>query len=308
MKNLEENGFFILRNFANKNTLANLNQEFDYLIKNSSLSNRSVLTIYKSFFSYQKVIADAGCVFMKTNLFEIAIEIIDLINKNTFNKGKNLIVSQIWGEYLLEPRKLFWHNDCMDYQADHFRAILHLNNLCVDNGPLTIWPSSHKKSSPKNVPHALVQSLVKDAEKNKLFCESNAGDLLIFDSRLIHGRASNCSKEPNKTITFEFLSKSHEKRIFSFTLPPYHMSNKVLKNINYFANPINFKSFQPTDKVAKYIWSAQHELNTKGIRYISISMKNIFLLLKSSKIFNFFKINASALKNKFSPGRRKNNI
>ena len=300
---LDENGFIFLRDFANENTVLDLNQEFDYLLKNSSLSNRSVLSLYQSFFSYQKVIADAGCVFMKTNLFEIAIEIIDLIKKHTFSKEKSLILSQIWGEYLLEPRKLFWHNDCMDYESEHFRAILHLNKISVDNGPLTIWPSSHIESSPKNVPHALIQSLVKDAEKDKLFCESNAGDLLIFDSKLIHGRASNISKQPNKTITFEFLSKSHEKRIFSFTLPPYHMSNKVLQNINYFANPINIKSFQPTDKVAKYIWSAQHELNTKGIRYISISVKNIFLFLKSLKLFCFLKINVSALKNKFKPGR-----
>ncbi len=241
---------------------------------------------------------------MKTNLFEIAIEIINYISKNNFLQENNFVVSQIMGEYILEPRRLYWHNDCMDYEAEHFRAILNLNKINKENGPLTVWPSSHKKSSHKIVPHALIPSLVNDAEENQILCECNAGDLLIFNSKLIHGRASNISKKPNKIIFFEFFSKSHEKRIFSVTLPPYHMSKKVIDNISYFANPINFKSFNPTDKVAQHIWSAQHEVSTKGIINLKFSIKNLLIFLCSTRLFCFFKINASYIKNKISPSRK----
>ncbi len=54
MTRLDDKGFTILRDFACEDTILNLNQEFEYLLKRSSLSRRSSLSLYQSFFSYQK--------------------------------------------------------------------------------------------------------------------------------------------------------------------------------------------------------------------------------------------------------------
>ena len=146
--------------------------------------------------------------------FEIALEIINKIAENSSIDVEDLQLSEIWAESFLYKSKLTEHNDCIDYSSKHYRAILYCNDVKIKNGPLFVFPKSHTWANRENVPHFINQKIERKLADKKKYCEVNKGDLLVFDSRLIHGRSPNTTQEINRDITFEFYSKNHEKRIY----------------------------------------------------------------------------------------------
>ena len=133
MKSLDEEGFFISKGFA-KSKIDLINKEFDYLINSKNFSPRTGYTDNNSKKEYAKYIGDPGASFLTVNLFEVALEILNKIAENSFIDVEDLKLSEIWAESFLLNSELPEHNDCIDYSAKHFRAILYCNEVKIKNG------------------------------------------------------------------------------------------------------------------------------------------------------------------------------
>ena len=240
---------------------------------------------------------------MTVNFYEVALEIINQIAENTSINVEDLQLSEIWAESFLASSELPEHNDCIDYSSRHFRAILYCNEVKLKNGPLFVFPKSHLWANKVDVPHLISSNFRSKLGDKKKHCEVKKGDLLVFDSRLIHGRSPNITKEKNRDITFEFYSKSHKKRIYSYSIPSIHLSKKVIEKINVFATPLRISEPNPTDQIAEKMFSPLYN-SRRGIyamkftfsnfiyfskiylRWLSIGIKN--LIKKKIKELRFF--------------------
>ena len=278
MKRLDENGFFISKDFA-KSKINLINKEFDYLINSNNLSPRTGYADSNSKKDYAKYIGDPGSSFLTVNFYEVALEIINKIAENSSVNVKDLQLSEIWAESFLLNSELPEHNDCIDYSANHFRAILYCNDIKIKNGPLFVFPKSHIWANKEDVPHLISSNIKSKLANKKKYCQVKKGDLLVFDSRLIHGRSPNFTKEKNRDITFEFYSKNHEKRIYSYSIPSIHLSKKVQEKINVFSTPSRISDPNPIDPVAEKMFSPLYN-SRNGIYAMRFTFSNFIYFSK----------------------------
>ena len=280
MKDLDEEGFFIRQDFA-KSKINLINKEFDYLINANNFSPRTGYADNNSKKDYAKYIGDPGSSFLTVNFYEVALDIINKIAENSSINVEDLQLSEIWAESFLLNSALPEHNDCIDYSAKHLRAILYCNEVKIKNGPLFVFPKSHFLANKDDVPHLISSNIKRKLANKKKYCEVRKGDLLVFDSRLIHGRLPNLTKEKNRDITFEFYSKNHEKRIYSYSIPSIHLSKKVQEKINVFSTPLRISEPDPLDPVAEKMFSPLYN-SRNGIYAMRFNFSN---LIYFSKIF-----------------------
>ena len=278
MKSLDEEGFFISKGFA-KSKIDLINKEFDYLINTKNLSPRTGYADNNSKKEYAKYIGDPGASFLTVNLFEVALEIINKIAENSSIDVEDFKLSEIWAESFLLNSELPEHNDCIDYSAKHFRAILYCNEVRIKKGPLFVFPKSHVLANKNNVPHLISSKIKKKLANKKKHCEVNKGDLLVFDSRLIHGRLPNTSKEKNRDITFEFYSKNHQKRIYSYSIPSIHLSKKVQERIKFFSTPLRISEPNPVDPIAEKMFSPLYN-SRNGVYAMRFNFSNFIYFSK----------------------------
>ena len=278
MKSLDEEGFFISKDFA-KSKINIINKEFDFLINSKNFSPRTGYSDNNSKNDYAKFIGDPGSSFLTVNLYEIALEIINKIASNTLINVEDLQLSEIWAESFLFNSGLPEHNDCIDYSEKHFRAILYCNDIKIINGPLFVFPKSHIWANKEDIPHLINPNIKNKLAKKKKYCEVNKGDLLVFDSRLIHGRSPNITKEKNRDITFEFYSKNHKKRIYSYSIPSIHLSSKVQDKINVFSTPLRISEPNPLDPVAEKMFSPLYN-SRNGIYAMKFTFSNFIYFSK----------------------------
>ena len=276
MKSLDEDGFFISKDFA-KSKINLINKEFDYLINSKNFSPRTGYTDNTSNKAYAKYIGDPGSSFLTVNFYEVALEIINKIAENSSINVEDLQLSEIWAESFLFNSELPEHNDCIDYSAKHFRAILYCNEVKIKNGPLFVFPKSHVWANKDDVPHFISTNIKSKLANKKKYCEVKKGDLLVFDSRLIHGRSPNITKEKNRDITFEFYSKNHEKRIYSYSIPSIHLSKKVQEKIKVFSTPLKISEPNPVDPVAEKMFSPLYN-SRNGIYVMRFTFSNFIYL------------------------------
>ena len=278
MKSLDEEGFYITKNFL-KSNIDNINKEFDHLINLRNFSPRTGYTDNNSRKDYAKFIGDPGSSFLTINFYEMALEILDNIAVHSSINVEDLQLSEIWAESFLYNSKLPEHNDCIDYSSRHLRAILYCNDVKINNGPLFVFPKSHIWTNEENVPHFINPKIEDKIAKNKKYCEVEKGDLLVFDSRLIHGRSPNITNQINRDITFEFYSKDHEKRIYSYSIPSIHLTKKVQEKINVFSTPLKISEPNPSDSVAEKMFSPLY-VSRNGIFAMRFTFSNFIYFSK----------------------------
>ena len=276
MNSLDEEGFFISNDFA-KSKINLINKEFDYLLHSENFSSRTGYVDNTSKKDFAKYIGDPGSSFLTVNFYEVALEIINKIAENSSINVEDLQLSEIWAESFLFNSELPEHNDCIDYSAKHFRAILYCNEVKIKNGPLFVFPKSHVWANKDDVPHFISTNIKSKLANKKKYCEVKKGDLLVFDSRLIHGRSPNITKEKNRDITFEFYSKNHEKRIYSYSIPSIHLSRKVQEKIDVFSTPLRISEPNPVDPVAEKMFSPLYN-SRNGIYVMRFTFSNFIYL------------------------------
>ncbi len=276
MKVLDQNGFKVIRGFLKNPKISDINNEFNYLVSESKKFSQRSARIFGGKNAF--IISDAGSSFFKTNLFEISIDIIRKIEDNSQIKYGSLQLSEIFAEcYINNP--LSWHHDCIENDKPHYRAILYCNPCKAENGSLVVCPQSHKWDLNRNsLP--LDKELIFKANNKKYNVEVNIGDLLIFDSKLVHSRNVNKIGNTNREITFEFFSTDHIKRIYSFFIPSFHMSNKVVDNIEIFSSPLKINELNPTDEVSNKLYSYLEILSKKGLFAVEFNIGNMILMTK----------------------------
>lgn len=275
-------GFTVVKSFLKHSDLQALSVEFDELFSINYSLRRNIFTVYKSLFAYQMQLPDAGSCFLRNNLFSQSVQIAEYITNNTQVQMDLLSLSDIFGEKLLEPNALQWHNDCIDYKSFHYRAILYLDDQNLQNGPLAVWPGSHIEAS-KNQKMSnlnLMPQYVPLADTSMHVCEVKKGDLLIFDSRTVHSRLSNKSLRPNRTITFEFFSKRHAHRFFRFSIPAQHISKDVISNIGLFEAVHDSRTNNNFDVDAK-LWSST-AIAVALQKNLGLSLKRFLLSVQRS--------------------------
>ena len=97
MKSLDDEGYFITKNFS-KSNINLINKEFDYLINSKNFSPRTGYTDSDSKKDYSKFIGDPGSSFLTVNFYEIALEILKKIAENSSINIEDIQLSEIWAE------------------------------------------------------------------------------------------------------------------------------------------------------------------------------------------------------------------
>ena len=129
------------------------------------------------------------------------------VNNKTKYIGKDIEFHQ---EYYNQH---FLHNN--NNPEDYIQLFIPLNNHNINNGCLKIIPKSHKLGlleyeefidSDLNHKFRLPGCLINKLNKEIMNCELEKGDILIFNSLLIHGSSSNKSKEDRLAIVSHIIN------------------------------------------------------------------------------------------------------
>ncbi|NOQ64225.1 MAG: hypothetical protein GQ582_06915 [Methyloprofundus sp.] len=162
--------------------------------------------------------------------------------------------------------KTRWHTDKQTRNADAranrmIVAWVPLTEAYKDNSCLLVVPGSHKESRKK----------IENDYPNAQAIECSKGDLVIFDSGLIHASTTNISKlEYRLAINFRYVKKGTLSGHYStpeYVVRSKSTPDKELKNahlyFHYFNSAVNFFHQYPETKV--------HSKNMQEAKKISLS-------------------------------------
>ena len=140
-----------------------------------------------------------------------------------------------------------WHQDfpfTPHTNDDLITALIMIDNVTLENGPLEVWPGSHKQKLhslwEKNILKAKVNNeLAELAETKKISCVGPAGSVCLMHTRLLHGSSRNLSS--NSRTLFICVYSAED----AYPLTPSPVPNKsqglVLRGIK--TNTVRTKEF-----------------------------------------------------------------
>jgi len=222
IKKFNEDGFIVLKNFANtqlcddilrkakvhlKNKTAPIESEQEYLGSNDSeITLRRLRQVYnrEEIFKTWMTNPDIKDI-LKTVLGDIPVLV--LAHHNSIMTKMPKISS-----------RTFWHQDARywNYENDNLVSIwLALGDEYLDNGLLEFIPGSHKISFEKNQfdEHS---NFIDEHPKNKKLIQTKVhvnlhkGDVVLFHCKTLHHASKNITNEPK--ISFVYTVKGAENR------------------------------------------------------------------------------------------------
>ena len=232
----EKEGIYIIENFLSQETLKKLNDELNVIFSRYSANGGLYSTQLGTWTENRKLIECTipGLIY-SVNIFEIAVDVAEQFKKY-FDRFSSedyvLTVFRIFSEKE-NPVPLFWHTDNRDGMV---RAIIYLKGGEDNSGKLMYMKGTHNRDY--YVEHKLSENQVRDLQDKKIEAAAPEGSLMIFDSKGFHAK-KECSEE-RRIMFLEFNPRSNQYCKERILLPSKHISEKVINNINLFAN-IDFK-------------------------------------------------------------------
>tara|TARA_B110000977_G_scaffold201606_2_gene297202 strand:- start:1042 stop:1812 length:771 start_codon:yes stop_codon:yes gene_type:complete len=215
IKEYKENGFLIIKDYINSSLLDSLRETlivmFSYNLKNSVKTDRLEELVTKlekedhnKVYNIQKTISSSTEVITLLNSLKMGELHSDLYGSD--KKKIHLTLFQAPVQFPNDDRFDFkWHQESGSY-AGHsniltcwFPILGPVNKI---NGSMTLIPRSHKGGLRESVHtkkasglNDWVINLDKSEEKKTIIIEINPGDLVLFDSNLIHKSIPNISNK-----------------------------------------------------------------------------------------------------------------
>ena len=143
----------------------------------------------------------------------------------------------------------FWHHDAGGYEWYGVKFAFYLDSLTSQNGALRVIPGSHKQpfhdelAHIKNLNYSWIRKNYTAASKSSFIapipsyaCESNPGDLVIFDYRIFH--ASLGGSKDRHMCTVNFINYPKTPKQLAITI---HEAKNYFKDTHNTAAPWNPK-------------------------------------------------------------------
>ena len=222
-------GFLVIKNVVSEDIITHMTDFFE------ELRNQGLLEFSESFLNSGRVKSESTrkkvVSFIKKISDEILYPLVDI----------NLCDIETGGAFQIKPSgkssQLNPHQDTPIIDETEFYAMYVWIPLCDvnnQNGTLSVLPGSHLWGNHQrslNVPW-VYENISNDFWKDMINLDVKKGDLICFDSALIHGSKANLSKQTRVAFTCAILPKN-------FQLVHYYKDDKI-----------------PSEKVEKYyVWT-----------------------------------------------------
>lgn len=226
---LQQNGFFYLENFLNTDELAAIRKEVDFLFSKNLIHGPGFSVFINP---RRQEIPQAPSKITSVNLFEKAIDLIDMLRSGDAKRFKSLALAHIavYKENK-NPHKLTWHSDVREGALLRMQIVLkggqeNSGALCYVRGSHTIPNISYLP--PEGYLKQHKQDIVKMAMPN--------GTALVMNTLGYHSR---CPVETERiSIMFDFVShefiEQNKNDIGSNLLISFHqLTDKIIKKLDY---------------------------------------------------------------------------
>ena len=237
-----ENGFLIKKNMFSENEISVYLNEFDRIVKQLKKSGENINAHWGSPVTKQIEPKNAKVIHTH-NVQSFSSAMLSMIqNKKLLNIveyliGPNIILHHT--KLFLKPPKIGsafpLHQDWSYFPTKNnsmIAAVIHLSDSTKKMGCFRIVPESHKLGNLKNSDgHSYNSKIHKYKLEDSKPIIAKLGDVLFFDTRLLHGSLPNISNKPRKTILLQFYSGKDR------VLPNNKHTNVqlVLRGINHHA-------------------------------------------------------------------------
>ena len=127
-----------------------------------------------------------------------------------------------------------WHQDfpfTPHSNDDLITALLMVDDVTMENGPLEVWPGTHKGDIHSlwhdgRFTGAVDDQITSEALKHRVFCTGKAGSVCLMHTRLLHGSAQNQSQAP-RTLYIMVYSAADAAPLTPSPVPSEHMGMLV---------------------------------------------------------------------------------
>lgn len=200
-----ENGYHILKDHLDKEVIAKLIDVYEQNHSIAAEEGGMFVTIYSKDTAYRKKI--------NTEIQSILGEKLDPLFQDFKSTGYNFIV-----KYPGKGGEMFPHQDMPFVDERKYSEVglwIPLQRVSLYNGCLGIIPASHFTIPPvRSLHHALPFSNVYDLIRTHVApVEMNAGDVLLYDPRILHNSFPNFSNEKRIAIATRLSPKEAEYTI-----------------------------------------------------------------------------------------------
>jgi hypothetical protein len=227
----KEDGIEKIENFLSEGTLKNLNNELDLTFSKYSINGG--LSCTEKFGGWERKLSECTVpgLLCSINIFEIVVDVAKQFRKHCEHfASEDYVLTQlnIFSEKG-NPNPLYWHTD---NRHGMLRAIIYLKGGEDNSGQFLYMKGSHNRDY--HVDHKLSPEKILQLKYSVLEAAAPTGSLLIFDSVGFHAK-KKCLKE-RRVIFLEFQPRNNQSSKERILLSSNHLTEKVISNINLFAN------------------------------------------------------------------------
>jgi ectoine hydroxylase-related dioxygenase (phytanoyl-CoA dioxygenase family) len=127
-----------------------------------------------------------------------------------------------------------WHQDfpfTPHSNDDLITALLMVDDVTMENGPLEVWPGTHKGDIHSlwhdgRFTGAVDDQVTSEAMENRVYCTGKAGSVCLMHTRLLHGSSQNQSQAP-RTLYIMVYSAADAAPLTPSPVPSEHMGMLV---------------------------------------------------------------------------------
>lgn len=230
----EINGFIVIKNCIPKDEIDYLKEKYFQLTKMDkfSITDKFINSGRFPDPEIRNFVIESIKLFSERNLKKIF-----KIENCSIENGGNFQIKPASKNSILNPHQ---DSPIIDETKEYAIFIwIPLTNINLTNGPIWVLPKSHKWGNHQrslNVPWAF-EKYTKFLWKHMHPIELNEGDILCFDSALIHASSANLSNETRVAITTTALSKEFQLiEYFKDVSTPKNQVEKYIVTQEYYAN------------------------------------------------------------------------
>jgi hypothetical protein len=232
-----ESGLKIHNNWLKTDILDKLNEELDYYFSDISMN----ASIRAQFYDPTTLIFDHVNFLSSVNIYELMVDLVEewKLYYPEFDSKEYILTRISFKDERGAPDPILWHTD---QHAGTLRNIIYLKGGKKDSGLFRLMVGTHNIKH--NIDFAMTKEEVEFYSNLIHDCEAPAGSALFFDAKAFHSNYPRVNQR--RSIILTWLPKNQKLSESRIPLSSNNLSERVIKNIRYFANP-DYKFFKIKD-------------------------------------------------------------
>jgi len=243
-------GFLIIRGFFSKDEVKAISNEFN--------TRAQIASDYEPFDGTKRQTID-----MSGSDSPFFASLLD--DERLLSIGKDIHENVLpWGTHIdRHVNNTYWHHDAGGYEWYGIKFAFYLDELKANSGALRVIPGSHKQpfhdelDNIKNLKYSWIRQNYNAASESSFIspipsysCESNPGDLVIFDYRIFHASLGGSKDRHMCTVNF-----------INYPKTPKQLAISIHEAKNYFKDNHNTGAPWNPSKAVSEEWLANPNHN-----------------------------------------------